>query len=84
MFNNRFIDAIAKTMLFSAAVHMLILFYKTIHTGDINILNLFNILDLQLFFPGIDKGQTNLFWSGVLFFAIYFSMLFFFNQKKKN
>lgn len=84
MFKNKFIDAIAKTMLFSAAVHMIILFYKTILTGDVNILNLFNILDLELFFPGIEKGEVNFILSGLLFFTIYFSMFFFFPPKKKN
>lgn len=84
MFKNKYIDAIAKTMLFSAAVHMTILFYKTILTGDMNILNLFNILDLELFFPGIEKGEMNFLFSGVLFFVIYFSMFVFFPPKKKN
>jgi hypothetical protein len=84
MFKNRYIDAIAKTMLFSAAVHMIILFYKTFQTADINILNLFNILDLELFFPGIDKGGINFLLSSLLFFVIYFSAFFFFPSKKKN
>jgi hypothetical protein len=84
MFKNRHIDTIAKTMLFSASIHMLILFYKTIQTGDINIINLFNILDLELFFPGIDKGQVNFIWSVVFFFVIYLLVFLFFTHKKKN
>jgi len=84
MFKNRYIDATAKTMLFCASVHMIILFYKTFQTGDINIINLFNILDLELFFPGIDKGEINFLLSGILLFVIYFSAFFFFPSKKKN
>lgn len=84
MFKNKYIDAITKTMLFSAAVHMLILFYKTLQTGSIDILNLFNILDLELFFPGIDRGQTNFIWSSVFFLIIYLSAFIFFPPKRKN
>ena len=84
MFKNRYIDAIAKTMLLSASVHMLILFYKTILTGNIDILNLFKILNLELFFPGIDKGQTNFSWSIVFFVVLYSSIFLLFTHKKKN
>jgi len=84
MFKNKYIEALAKTMLFCASVHMAILFYKTLQTGDINILNLFNILDLELFFPGIETGQTNFFLSGILFVIIYSIMFFYFHPKKKS
>lgn len=52
-----FVVEVAKyVMLFSASFHMLILFYFTALDRNIERLNIFNILDLELIIPGIEKG----------------------------
>lgn len=50
---NKYFNAIFVLMLFSASLHMLILFYLAIIQKNIYILNYFNILDLDLLFPKI-------------------------------
>ena len=53
--HNKYIDALLKTMLFSASIHMIILIVQAIRTGDIMIINYFNILDLEIYYPHILK-----------------------------
>lgn len=50
---NKYLNALFVLMLFSAAVHMIILICLAIFRGDIYILNYFNILDLDILFPAI-------------------------------
>ena len=50
---NKYLNALLLLMLFSAIIHMVVLFYITISAGNIYLLNYFNILSLDYFSPGI-------------------------------
>ncbi len=73
--HNKYIDALLKTMLFSASIHMIILIVQAIRTGDIMIINYFNILDLEIYYPHILKiPQTHLIAASVAL-IIYLTFL---------
>ncbi len=80
---NRYLDALLKLVLFSAITHMLILAYKSVSTADPVIMNYFNILDLELFFEGIEKGTLSQILSVVVMLGIYFAIFFLFTRKGK-
>jgi uncharacterized membrane protein len=58
---NKYLNALFLLMLFSAIVHMIILFYLAIVNGNFYIVNYFNILSIGSFFPNI----FNSFWGNV-------------------
>ena len=64
---NKYINSLFILMLFSAIVHMLILFFLAFARGDLYILNYFNILDLDILFPAIFKND---------FFGNFASLIF--------
>ncbi len=55
----RLTHAIAYVIFCSAVVHLAILAIEAIATKNIVLVNYFNILDLEYFFPGIDQGTTS-------------------------
>ena len=69
---NKYINTLFLLMLFSAIVHMLILFYVTITTGNLYVLNYFNILDIDYFVPDLVNG----FWGNI--FAVFSVLLVYF------
>jgi hypothetical protein len=70
LFSNRYADALAKTMLSFAAIHVLFLAFEAIR-GNMDRLNVFTILDLDLLVPALGKGALNFAFSYVLALAIY-------------
>ncbi|MBI2049993.1 MAG: hypothetical protein HYT35_00865 [Candidatus Staskawiczbacteria bacterium] len=65
---NKYLNALLVLMLFSAVVHMLVVFYSAIAFKDFYIINYFNILDVDLFYPGaFDSFAGNVF---SIFFVI--------------
>jgi hypothetical protein len=72
---NKYLNALFLLMLLSAIIHMIILFYWSAIHSDLYVLNYFNILDVDFFFPNI----LNSFWGNtfsVLFVvAIYLIIL---------
>lgn len=48
---NKYLNTLLLLMLLSAIVHMVILCYVAMASQDVYILNYFNILDIDLFFP---------------------------------
>ena len=70
LFSNRFADALAKTMLFFAGAHLLILAYVGIRK-DIDALNAFNIISLNSFLPSLGQGAINFTLSYFLVAAVY-------------
>jgi hypothetical protein len=68
--SSRFVDALAKTILFFASVHLLILAIVAIR-GDISVLNVFNILSLNLFLPGLGEGLVNFLLSYCVVLGVY-------------
>ncbi len=50
--SNKYLNAVLLLMLFSAIVHMAILFFLALTTGNVGILNYFSILQLDRLFGG--------------------------------
>jgi len=75
--SNRFVDALAKTMLFIGVFHFGIRTYLAVRDG-IHVLNAFAILNLDVFVPGLGNGLVNLILSYipilVLYGLVYFSL----------
>lgn len=63
---NKYVNALLILMLFSAVLHMLIVAYIALATGNIYVLNYFNVLSLTYFFP----TGFNSFWGNVLSFVV--------------
>jgi hypothetical protein len=71
LLSNRFVDALAKTILFFGSVHLIILALAAIR-GDLFALNAFNILSLDLFLPGLGEGVVNFILSYCVVVGVYF------------
>jgi len=72
---NKYINALFLLMLFSAIVHMAILFFKAIKSLDVYVLNYFNILDIDLFYPNIFNNFWGNIFSLIFMVVIYFIIL---------
>jgi hypothetical protein len=48
---NKYVNSLFLLMLFSAIIHMIILFFIAIWTGNLYVLNYFNILSISYFIP---------------------------------
>jgi len=72
---NKYVDAFLLLMMFSAALHMIILLIQSLYEGNVYILNYFNILDLDLFISGISNTFWCNFFSGVVALIIYLLIL---------
>ncbi len=79
---NRYLDAFLKLVFLSGLVHIFILLSYYAVNGDLAILNYFNILDLDLFFPGITLGNTSNITPFVALSAVYSGILFFFTGSR--
>ncbi len=79
---NRFLDALIKLILFSAVIHLLILAVIFAVKHDLTVINYFNILNIDYFFPGVDQGFAGQVFSGLTIAALY-GIMFLFNKKKK-
>ena len=71
LFSNRFVEALAKTILFFGSVHLMILSLAAILRGDLSALNAFNILSLDLFLPGLAQGIENFILSYCIVAGVY-------------
>ena len=72
---NKYINTLFILMLFSASVHMLIIFLFFIKVKNIYTLNYFNILDLDLFYNNIFNSLTGNIFSLLFLVFIYFLIL---------
>ena len=72
---NKYINTLFILMLFSASVHMLIIFLFFIKVKNIYTLNYFNILDLDLFYNNIFNSLTGNIFSLLFVVFIYFLIL---------
>jgi len=68
--SNRYVDALAKTMLFIGIFHFAIRTYLAAR-HDIQMLNAFTILDLDTFLPGLGVGLVNLILSYIMILTVY-------------
>lgn len=67
----RFMMAVKKTVLTSVAIHLTLIVVYAVQTGNFKILNLFNILELDLYFPVLIQGAV----SDILAFSTLLVML---------
>ena len=72
---NKYLNALFILMLFSAIVHMLVVFYFALTSGDFYIFNYFNILDLDLFYPNIFNNFIGNIFSILFVVFIYLIIL---------
>ncbi|OGZ65425.1 MAG: hypothetical protein A3C50_03740 [Candidatus Staskawiczbacteria bacterium RIFCSPHIGHO2_02_FULL_43_16] len=65
--DNKYLNALLLLMLFSAMVHMLILFVFAVISKDVYVLNYFNILDIELLYPNVFNSALG---NGVSVFCV--------------
>ncbi len=70
LFTNRYLVAFAKTVLFFAITHLIILTYEALR-GNILALNVFYIVGLDLVFPSLGRGVVNFILSYCMVLAAY-------------
>ena len=76
IFANRYADALAKTVLCSGVVHLALLAALAIG-GNVEALNAFNIVQLDLWIPSLHYGGFNFVLSYVVVLGMYgFAYLF--------
>ena len=71
LFENKYLRALGWTMIISASVHLLILGYEAAANQDWTIINYFNILDLDLFFPKLLALPGSLAYSAITALLVY-------------
>lgn len=76
------IVTIKNMMLLSAAVHLVILFVYAAKTGSFSVLNIFRILNIELFFPQILQIPS-IDIIAILFTVIFFLVMLFLTIRKK-
>lgn len=79
---NKYLNALFILMLLSAIVHMIILFFFAIKEGDIYVLNYFNILDIDFFFPNLFNSFVGNAFSLFFVATIYLAILKICTEKK--
>lgn len=79
MTEKRFFRAIFKTILFFSFFHLILLVVLAVVNSNFTFLNVFEIVGLQYFFPGIEKGAVSFLLSLVVIGIVYF----FFYQRHK-
>jgi len=81
-FRNKYVIALENVMLFSAIVHMIMIaIYSIVKLNTVKF-NFFDILDLDLFFPNIIKGNLSQVFSIIAFVIVY--CIFFFINKERS
>ncbi|MBN2892489.1 MAG: hypothetical protein JXL97_11525 [Bacteroidales bacterium] len=70
-------------ILFSAITHLILLAIYSIIKGDITLLNYFNVIDIDLFFPNISKGTYNQIFAAISMIGIFF-IIRFINSRRKS
>ncbi len=83
--SNKYIVALKNVMLFSAIIHIIMIaIYSIVKLNTIKF-NFFDILDLDLFFPNIIKGNLSQIFSIIAFIIVYCIFLFLIIRKvRKN
>lgn len=79
---NRYLDALLKFILLTAVIHVFLLFIASIINADIIHLNYFNILDVDLFFPGVEIGLLSQILSVVAIIIIYVTIYIYFTKNE--
>lgn len=77
------LDALIKTVLIFATIHLVALAIYAVMTFDYTPLNLFYVLQLHIFFPEIVQGSS-WFVVGVVVLAIVYSVVYTYFSKDKE
>ncbi|OGZ72529.1 MAG: hypothetical protein A2908_01505 [Candidatus Staskawiczbacteria bacterium RIFCSPLOWO2_01_FULL_38_12b] len=72
---NKYLNALLLLMLFSAMVHMVMLLFLTLFSGNLYFLNYFNIVDASYFLPDFFSSFFGTVISFMLVLAMYFIIL---------
>jgi len=72
---NKYLNAMLVLMLFSAAVHMVILVFFALASRDLYVLNYFNILDVDLLYPAIFNTAAGNIFAGIFMIGLYLAIL---------
>ncbi len=67
--------ALKKTILAGASVHLAIIAFQALRAGDLDLLNIYNILDFDFFRPSLAHGVENFICSWAFITAIFMIML---------
>ena len=78
---NRWLDAFLKLLLISAVIHFSIMVLALLINQNTLLLNFFDIIDLDLFLPGIINGTTNQILSAIVIIFLYIIIYLFFTKK---
>lgn len=76
--NKKILSALRQTILFFAVFHLIILIFLFVTTVNFEFLNIFKILELSVFYEGIDKGTTSFLASSIVIGAVF---LYFYSKK---
>jgi hypothetical protein len=82
LFANRYVEAFVRTVSFFGLTHLVILTSLAIRK-DVQVLNAFNILDLDSYLPGLGSGVYNFILSYCMVFVVY-AISFFYFTKSEN
>ncbi len=80
----RLLEALAKTILAGATFHLFLLVLYFLKTNDYRIINIFNILDIDLFYPQMSEGLPNFLLSFIFIGIVYFTILVAFTKKRNR
>jgi hypothetical protein len=81
---NKYINGIFLLMLFSAAIHMLLLFYVSMAQKNFYILNYFNIVDFDILFPSVFKDTIAQNIVSLAVAAVIYFIIIFWNNAEEN
>lgn len=79
----RLFRAMGIFMLSAAIIHLTLILIHSIRIGDFRLFNLFDILDLDLFFPKIAVGNLSFALSAIIS-AVLFCAIFLFAAKERG
>jgi hypothetical protein len=81
---NRFVSALLILMLLSAAIHLVLLAIYAITNRNLESVNLFGIIGIDLNFPKVTNGAISQWLSLAVIVAAYLIIYFFFTKKKEQ
>lgn len=79
---NRFLDVLIKFILFSAVLHITLLLIFFVISHDLTVVNYYQIIGLNLFFPQIGQGAVSQVLS-ILTMILFYGLIFVFARRKK-
>jgi len=79
-----YFQALVKTIIFLALAHLVILIIYFLRQKELERINIFRILDLNLFFPNLTQGNISLILSYLFLLIIYLIAYFLFTKRKRQ